>query len=297
MMTTQTERRNRVTYQVVSKDHPERTGVFQHDPYRGLWVRERAGLVREDALGHYRADRAHLIQGYARPSPWQPQVLAWLRDHVNRKIPRLYYKAVLGHDLHVSTYGLLWARYFHAGRPDPFTGELTQRIVRYHADSLPQDGDFQEVRRFLSRQGDGFVEVLRAGWWEQIGLISEDKVTIAFRDFEVDQLQVETSVYGDYKFHRPGTSGAAEANTETALVIDAGLEATGTQTESAADKYRSVATVTADTTETWAEHSVRNATGAAGGTMMDRNLISPTVAVVNLDTVEFTFDLTKTAEA
>ena len=271
--------------------------VLQHDPYTGREVKRRERLIRDDLSGHYREDRAPYLQHYYHPDPWQPKALAWLRDHVHRGIPRAYYKAMLGHDVHISTYGLLWVRYFHAGRADPFTGELKLAMVRYHEASLPVDGNFQEVSRFTSRQGDVFVEVLRVGWWENIGLVSEDKVTTAFRNFEVDQLQVETAVYGDYKFHRPGTSAAAEANTETALVLDAGLEATGTQTETAADVYSSVATVTADATETWAEHSVRNLTGAAGGTMMDRNLISPTVAVVNLDTVEFTFSLTKTAES
>ena len=274
-----------------------RTASGQHDPYKGVWVPERMGLIRDERHGHYRSDRLRLLQSTVRPIPWQPKVLAWLRDNVHHGIPRIYYKALLGHDIHISTYGLLYMRYFHAGRPDPFTGQLQQRVVRYHEASLPIDGLYQEVGRFVSRQGDIFVDVLREGWWENIGLVSEDKVTTAFRNFEVDQLQVETSVYGDYKFHRPGTSGAAEANTETALVTDAGLEATGSQTETAADVYSSVGTVTADATETWQEHSIRNATGAAGGTMMDRNLISPTVAVVNLDTVEFTFSLTKTAEA
>ena len=269
----------------------------QHAPYTGLWTPQRQGLVRDDLHGHYRADRAHLLEHVERPEPWQPKVLAWLRDHVNRKIPRMYYKALLGHDLHISTFALLHVRYFHFNRPDPFTGEVRQCVVRYHLDSLPQDGAYQEVSRFTDRNSDVFVDVLRAGWWENIGLVSQDKVTIAFRNFEVDQLQVETAVYGDYKFHRPGTSGAAEANTETALVADAGLEATGTQTETAADVYSSVGTVTADVTETWAEHSIRNATGAAGGTMMDRNLISPTVAVVLNDTVQFTVSFTKTAEA
>ena len=281
---------------ITLQQKPETMTAFQHDPYSGREVIGRERLVRDDLHGHYRADRAHVLQHNYHPDPWQPKALAWLRDHVHRGIPRAYYKAVLGHDVHISTYGLLFVRYFHAGRADPFTGELKLAMVRYHEGSLPVDGNYQEVARAVHPNGDVFVDVLRVGWWENIGLVSEDKVTTAFRNFEVDQLQVETAVYGDYKFQRPGTSGAAEANTETALVLDAGLEATGTQTETAADVYSSVASVTADTTETWAEHRIGNVTGV-GATMMDRNLISPTVAVVNLDTVEFSFSLTKTAEA
>lgn len=221
-----------------------------------------ADLVRDDEHGHYRLTRRHLLHRM-QPDPMQPtphaRLLAWLRDNVHPCIPRGYYRAVLGHDLHIGTYARLYVKHFHASEPDPFTGEL--------------------------------------GWLEDVGLVSQGKVTVAFRDFEIDNLIADSTTYGDFKFHRPGTSATAEANTDTALVTDAGLEATGTQVEASAAVYRSVATVTADTTETWQEHSIRSATGATGGTMMDRSLISPTVAVVNLDTVQFTYEITKTAEA
>jgi hypothetical protein len=226
-------------------------------------ARLRQQYVRDDAHGHYRRERErlllHRMDAAHRRGYWQQKALAWLRDHVHRSIPTWWYKLVLGHDAHVVTFAWLHVQHYHATEPDPFTGRL--------------------------------------GWLENVGLVCERKVTTAFRDFEVDQLIAESSAYGDYKFHRPGTSATAEANSQTGLVADAGLEATGTQVEAAADQYQSVATVTADTSETWQEHSIRNATGAAGGTMMDRNLISPTVAVVASDQVTFTFTLTKTAEA
>ncbi len=219
-----------------------------------------AGLVRDDELGHYYADRKRSLYQNKRRSFWRRNVLAWLRDHVWSAIPRLYYNLVLGHDLHISTYAELYVRHYHADERDPFTGEM--------------------------------------GWMENVGLVSRGKVTTEFRDFEVDQLQAETSAYGDFKFHRPGTSAQAESNSDTGLIADAGLEATGTQAEgSSADIYKSVATVTADATETWQEHSIANATGAGGGELMDRSLISPTVSVVSSDTVEFTYEITKNAEA
>ncbi len=219
-----------------------------------------AGLVRDDKLGHYYKDRKRYLYHNKKRSFWRHNVLAWLRDHVWSAIPRLYYNLVLGHDLHVSTYAELYVRHYHANERDPFTGKM--------------------------------------GWMENVGLVSRGKVTTEFRDFEVDQLQTEDSSYGDFKFHRPGTSAQAESNADTGLIADAGLEATGTQTEGAtADIYKSVATVTADATETWQEHSIANATGAGGGELMDRSLISPTVSVVNNDTVEFTYEITKNAEA
>ena len=241
-------------------------------------------LVRDDVNGHYSLSRAGLLLKNERRSTWRRDVLDWLREHVHPGIPRAYYRAVLGHDLHVSSWATLHVRHFHYGQRDPFTGKLefSQQVYWHHINNglLPE-----EARK------------LAHGWWENVGLVSQGKVTTAFRDFEIDQLIAESAAYGDFKFHRPGTGSTAEANTQTELTTDAGLEATGTQVEAAADQYRSVATVTADVTETWAEHSIRNATGATGGTMMDRSLISPTVAVVASDTVEFTYTLTKNAEA
>ena len=134
------------------------------------------------------------------------------------------------------------------------------------------------------------------GWWENVGLVSSGKVTTAFRDFEAGQLVTETSAYGDFKFHEVGTDNTAEANSQTALIATSGIaRQTGTQTNPSASTYQSVATVTADATETWQEHALFN--HLTTGTMMDRSLISPTAPVVASDTVQFTYTLTKNAEA
>jgi hypothetical protein len=215
--------------------------------------------VRDDTHGHYRKSREHLLLRNWKRSTWRQHILAWLRDHVHPQIPRAYYKLCLGHDLHISTYATLHVKHYHATWPDPFDPDTI-------------------------------------GWWEDVGLVSEGKVTTAFRNFEIDQLVSESSIYGDYKFHEVGTSNQAEANTDTALITSTGIaRATGTQVEAAADQYQSVASVTADTSETWQEHGIFNA--SSGVTLMDRSLISPTVAVVASDVVSFTYTLTKNAES
>lgn len=220
------------------------------------------GLVRDDINGHYHKSREKYLHQNKKVSRWRYNLLSWLRDHVHPNIPSLYYRMVLGHDLHVSTYAELYLRHFHASAPDPFNPSII-------------------------------------GWWENIGLVSRHKVTVAFRTFEITNLVTDSTEYGDYKFHRVGTSSAAEDNTHTALQTDAGITGvTGTQVN-ADPIYRSVATVTADATEVWAEHGIFSQAGTAtpAGTMMDRNLISPTVSVVSGDTCQFTFELTKSAEA
>ncbi len=225
--------------------------------------------------GYYQKGRERYLYHNKKRSMWRKNLLAWLRDHVNSGIPRAYYNLTLGHDLHVSVWAELYTRHFHYNQPDPITGQLEYHVVKDRG--------------------------LIPGWWEDVGLVSRGLVTVGFRDFEIDQLQAETSEYGDYKFHRVGTSAAAEDNTHTALTTDSGITGVaGTQIEGAtADIYKTVATVTADATETWQEHGIFSQAGTTtpAGTMMDRNPISPNVSVVASDTVEFTYELTKNAES
>ena len=218
-----------------------------------------SGLVQHEN-GHYSREREQYLYHNATRSMWRKQALTFLRDHVNPAIPRWYYQLMLGHDLHLSTSAELYVRHYHTTERDPFTGLM--------------------------------------GWMENVGLVSRGKVTGEFRDFTIDNLVSDTTEFGDFKFHRPGLTATAEDNTDTVLASDAGLTATGTQLEGAtADIYKSVATVTADATETWNEHVINSQTGAGGGILMDRSAFTPTVSVVNLDTVEFTYQLTLNEEA
>jgi hypothetical protein len=189
--------------------------------------------------------------------PVQQRVLGFLRDNVHPDIPRAWYKLVTGHDQHLVLYATLEAVHYHATERDPLTG--------------------------------------RMGWYENLGVVSQGKVTTAFRDFLSNQLRTDSTELGDFKFHEVGTSNTAEANTHTGLQTTTGIaRVTGTQAGTAPD-YVSVATVTADTSETWQEHGIFSHVSA--GTMMDRSLISPTVSVVASDTVQFTYTLTMAAEA
>ncbi len=189
--------------------------------------------------------------------PVQQRILGFLRDNVHPGIPRAWYKLATGHDQHVTLYATLEAIHYHATQRDPITGQM--------------------------------------GWYEDLGIVSQGKVTTAFRDFLSDQLRTDSTAIGDFKYHEVGTSATAESNAHTALQTTTGIaRVTGTQAGTAPD-YVSVATVTADTTETWQEHGIFNASTV--GTMMDRSLISPTVSVVASDTVQFTYTLTMAAEA
>lgn len=125
------------------------------------------------------------------------------------------------------------------------------------------------------------------------GVLGYRVVTTAFVSFVVDQLQTETSVFGDFKFHDSGVGTTAENVTDTAIeTTDGEARATGTQTESAATAYRSVGTISYTTTKAITEHGLFN--DGTTGTLMDRTVFSA-VNVVNGDSIQFTYTLTVSA--
>jgi len=234
--------------------------VIKKSTPRAVMAARRGDLVPDERHGHYWAHRAHLRYGEKNwnEQPWQQKVLAFLRDHVHAGIPSAYYSAVLGHDIHVGLRAELYVSQFHATERDPFSGEW--------------------------------------GWTEQLGRVSHGKVTTAFRDFLALMMVTDSALIGDYKFHEVGTDNTAEANSQTALIVTTGIaRVTGTQTNPTASTYQSIATVTADSTETWQEHALFDA--STGPTMLDRSLISPTVSVVASDTCSFTYVASFSAEA
>jgi hypothetical protein len=112
-----------------------------------------------------------------------------------------------------------------------------------------------------------------AEWGDPIRTVRDKVVTTAFVDFVVDQLQTETSAFGDFKYHACGLGVGDEAVGDTALGTDSGIaRETGTQTETDHDTYKSVATMTMDATEAITEHGIFNA--AEAGTLMDRTKFS-----------------------
>lgn len=126
-----------------------------------------------------------------------------------------------------------------------------------------------------------------------LGVLGYRSVTTAFVTFVVDQLQTESSLFGDFKYHDSGVGTTAENITDTAMeTTDGESRATGTQTESAANAYRSVGTISYTTTKAITEHGLFN--DATTGTLMDRTVFSA-VNVVNGDSIQYTYTLTISA--
>lgn len=125
------------------------------------------------------------------------------------------------------------------------------------------------------------------------GLISTRVVTTAFVSFVVDQLQTETSVFGDFKYHDSGVGVTGEDAGDTDIeTTDGESRVEGTQTEASATVYRSVGTIAYTTTKAITEHGLFNA--STGPTLMDRSGFAA-INVVNGDSIAFTYSLTVSA--
>lgn len=137
------------------------------------------------------------------------------------------------------------------------------------------------------------TKIHKDGTRENFGVVGHRVVTTAFVSFVVDQLQTETSVFGDFKFHDSGVGTTAENIADTGIeTTDGESRATGTQTESAANAYRSVGTINYTTTKAITEHGLFN--DASAGTLMDRTVFSA-INVVNGDGIQFTYTITFSA--
>ena len=125
-----------------------------------------------------------------------------------------------------------------------------------------------------------------------LGLLSRRVVTDTGVAFMVDAFQNLTEIE-NFNFHDAGTGVGAEAVGNTGLGTPwGGARVTGTQSEPAANQYRSVGTITFNNTFAITEHGIFSASSA--GTLWDRSVFSA-INVVNTDSIQFTYTLTVTS--
>jgi len=137
-----------------------------------------------------------------------------------------------------------------------------------------------ELRAVLTHAGQAY----------DLGVLSYRVVTTAFVNFVVDQLQTDTTEIGDFKYHDSGVGATAENAADTGIeTTDGESRATGTQTESAANAYRSVGTISYTTTKAITEHGLFSS--ASSTTLMDRSVFSA-INVVSGDSIQFTYTIT-----
>jgi len=136
-----------------------------------------------------------------------------------------------------------------------------------------------------------------------LGLASLRVVTDDGAEFLVDAFQ-NTAAIENMHFHGFGTGGAAEGVGNVGLTTEFTTEyasdnvrPTGSQTEAAANIFRTVATFTPDSGGTLGvtEHGIFDQAAVAGGTLWDRSLFSVVNVVAGADSLQATYDLTITS--
>jgi hypothetical protein len=135
------------------------------------------------------------------------------------------------------------------------------------------------------------VKVFRAdGTVEDYGIASRRLVTTVGVNFIVDCHQ-NLAELENLNYHAMGTGAAAEAIGDTAMT-QVESRVAGTQSEPAANQYRTVATITATAARAVTEHGIWSASTA--GTLFDRSVFAA-INLGNGDSIQFTYTLSYTA--
>ena len=196
----------------------------------------------------------------------------------------------------VPTKGMLGIKVIRAGRPSLMWRITNILRLNYLLGWLGYHVFSPIANKFGMMTAKGKLEAMLIkadGEKVNYGVLGYRSITTAFVNFVVDQLQTETSVFGDFKYHDSGVGTTAENITDTAMeTTDGESRATGSQTESAANAYRSVGTISYTSTKAITEHGLFNDVSA--GTLMDRTVFSA-VNVISGDSIQFTYTVTVSA--
>ncbi|HYD52603.1 MAG TPA: hypothetical protein VEA99_08250 [Gemmatimonadaceae bacterium] len=135
--------------------------------------------------------------------------------------------------------------------------------------------------------------VIRAdGSLEHLGVVSRRVVTNNGVAFLADAMQGLTEPE-NINHHDCGTGTTAEAAADSALVTPfGGARVAGTQSEPAANQYRSTATISFSGSFAITEHGIFSA--ASAGTLFDRSVFAA-VNVASGESIQFQYTLTFTA--
>jgi hypothetical protein len=216
-------------------------------------------------------------------------------------------------DLRVAPRSWTWKNWLHYRRRDlpklvagRFIGRVTGMVTMearlsgrvYRRPILPLEQLFK-LRELLDQNVD--VRELQSYFGGRVvdyGTLSTRVVTDAGVAYIVDAFQNLTELE-NFKYHGYGTGTTAEAASQTGLITELTTQyavdntrVTGSQTEGAANIYRSVATLSPDTGGTIAitEHGLFSA--ASGTTLLDRSVFSAINVAAGADSLQTTYDLT-----
>lgn len=134
--------------------------------------------------------------------------------------------------------------------------------------------------------------IRQSGLVVPLGLLAVDMITDNGAGYIVDAFQNLVELE-NMNWHDAGTGTNAEAQSDSALQTPwGGARVSGTQSEPAANQYRTTATITFNNTFAITEHGLFSANAA--GVLLDRSKFAA-VNVVNLESIVFQYTLTVNA--
>jgi hypothetical protein len=133
------------------------------------------------------------------------------------------------------------------------------------------------------------------------GTVAYRVVTDAGVAYMVDDWDGGADDIDELDFHGCGTGVGGEAVGDTALGAESttilnpdSTRASGTNTQPAANQFRTIVTLTFDGAGAITEHGIFDQAATGGGTLWDRSVFSA-INVANGDSIEFTYTLTITS--
>lgn len=207
-----------------------------------------------------------------------------------------------------------WARYRRRDLPKLATAKLFTGLIPglVHAEASLAGVVFRRPEGLAPERLARLRDLLRenvsvhalvaafGGHVTEYGTLSTRVVTTAGVGYIVDAFQNLVELE-NMKFHGFGTGTTAEASGDTGLVTEETTQynpdstrPTGSQTEAAANIYRTVGTYSPDSGGTRAitEHGIFSA--ASAGVLLDRSVFSAVNLVAGSDSLQTTYDITFT---
>lgn len=139
------------------------------------------------------------------------------------------------------------------------------------------------------------------GQWIDYGVVGYRVVTDAGVAYLVDDWDAGSADINLLDFHGCGTGTTAEAAGDTALVTESttalnpnSTRASGTNSQPAANQFRTIGTATFDGSAAITEHGIFDQAATGGGTLWDRTVFSA-INVASGDSIQFTYTVTHTA--
>lgn len=230
--------------------------------------------------------QARLIRAKTAPLSWRIRnalrwmfIKGWIANELIAPFANMWGVTTITTDLRIKVRRLI----------DPIYIQEYRRL-RAEAGETPDETWFALRETFLQRFGE----------WTDYGIVGRRVITDAGVAYLVDDWDGGADDMNEYDFHGCGTGTTAENANQTALVTESttalnpnSTRASGTNSQPAANQFRTIGTLTFDADAAVTEHGIFDQAATGGGSMWDRTVFSAiNVVGANGDSIQFTYTAT-----